>query len=215
MISLIFAIIFLVIFIFFVIAGGNYLLKSALDHVLNNSSDSNEGFANINQAENIVNPTDSCKKIDFENKDKLNFQTATNIPLSPNYYKDHVGVLYTNETDMNDLKNNLKLDNTYCLKKSKLLYDGIWDDTIKKDGSYVYNKWSLTDGDVSDDFYCSNKLIEINRPMPTNFVDMSATPTLGKMPLYEFVNDPINDVNDTELTCFNVKDIDYPINLFR
>jgi hypothetical protein len=214
MISLIFAIIFLVIFIFFVIAGGNYLLKSVVDHVLNNSSDSNEGFANINHAENIVNPTDSCKKIDFENKDKLNFQTATNIPLSPNYYKDYVGVLYTNETDMNDLKNNLKLDNTYCLKKSKLLYDGIWDDTIKMDGSYVYNKWSLTDGDVSDDFYCSNKLIEINIPMPTNFVDMSATPTLGKMPLYEFVNDPINDVNDTELICFDVKDIDYPIKLF-
>jgi len=215
MVSLIFAIIFLVIFIFFVIAGGNYLLRSVVDHVLDGLNGSNEGFSNFEHMNNIVNPTDSCKKIDFDNKDKLNFQTATNIPLSPNYYKDHVGIIYTNETDGRDLKMNLELDNSYCLKKSKLLYDGIWDNKVHKYNSYLYNTWSLTDGDISDDYYCSNKLIEVNRQMPKNFIDMSATPTLEKIPIYTYINDAVYDVNDTEITCFDPKDIDYPINLFR
>ena len=214
MISLIFAIVFLGLFIFFVIAGGNYLLKSAIDHVLDNTED----FTNMNESNTqleVVNPVDRCKKIDFDNKDKLNFQTATNIPLSPNFYKDHVGALYTNEVDNRDLKANLELDNTYCLKKSKLLYDGIWDSKIQQDGSNIYEKWELTDGNISDDYYCSNKLIEVNKPFPTNFVDMSATPVLGNTPVYEFINDPVYDPNDTEITYFNPKDIDYPIHVFH
>ncbi len=214
MISLIFAIIFLVLFIFFVIAGGNYLLKSVIDHVLNNTED----FTNMDQPNSqleVINPVDRCRKIDFDNKDKLNFQTATNIPLSPYFYKDHVGTLYTNEVNERDLKTSLELENTYCLKKSKLLYDGIWDRNIEKDGSYVYEKWNLTDGNLSDDYYCSNKLIEVNKPFPKNFVDMSATPILGNTPVYEFINDPVYDPNDTEITYFNRKDIDYPIRVFK
>jgi len=214
MISLIFAIIFLVLFIFFVIAGGNYLLKSVIDHVLNNTED----FTNMDQPNSqleVINPVDRCRKIDFDNKDKLNFQTATNIPLSPYFYKDHVGTLYTNEVNERDLKTSLELENTYCLKKSKLLYDGIWDMNIEKDGSYVYEKWNLTDGNLSDDYYCSNKLIEVNKPFPKNFVDMSATPILGNTPVYEFINDPVYDPNDTEITYFNRKDIDYPIRVFK
>jgi hypothetical protein len=212
MISLIFAIIFLVLFIFFVIAGGNYLLRSVLDHVLNNT----EEFTNMNPDTNLlINPVDKCRKIDFDNKDKLNFQTATNIPLSPFEYKDHVGALYTNESDNHDLKTNLELGNTYCLKKSKLLYDGIWDSKIEQDGTFLTQKWNLTNGDLSDDYYCSNKLIEVNKPIPKNFLDMSATPILGHTQMYQFINDPINDPNDTEITYFNRKDIDYPIRVFK
>jgi len=215
MISLIFAIIFLLLFIFFVIAGGNYLLKSVIDHVLNNT----EEFTNMNPkkdvVDNSINPVDKCRKIDFDNKDTLNFQTATNIPLSPYEYKDHVGALYTNESDNRDLKENLELGNIYCLKKSKLLYDGIWDSKIEQDGTSLTQKWNLTNGDISDDYYCSNKLIEVNKPIPRNFHDMSATPILGHTPMYEFINDPVNDPNDTEITYFNWKDIDYPIRVFK
>lgn len=215
MISLIFAIIFLLLFIFFVIAGGNYLLKSVIDHVLNNT----EEFTNMNPVktiiDNSINPVDKCRKIDFDNKNTLNFQTATNIPLSPYEYKDHVGVLYTNESDNKDLKKNLELGNTYCLKKSKLLYDGIWDSKIEKDGAFVIQEWNLTNGDISDDYYCSNKLIEVNKPIPQNFLDMSSTPVLGHTPMYEFINDPVNDPNDTQITYFNWNDIDYPIRVFK
>lgn len=211
MISIIFAVIFLLLFIFFIIAGGNYLLKSVIDHVLNNT----EEFSNMNPIDNIINPLDECKKIDFENKDTLNFQTATNIPLSPYYYKDHVGALYTNVSNGDELKMNSELPNVYCLKKSKLLYDGIWDNEITKEDSYVSEKWNLTNGNLSDDYYCSNKLIEVNKPTPVNFIDKSATPTIGHTQMYEFINDPIYDVNDTEIQCFNWKDIDYPIHAFK
>jgi hypothetical protein len=69
------------------------------------------------------------------------------------------------------------------------------------------------------DYFAIKSLIEINKPIPNSFVDMSSTPVLGNTQMntqvYEFINDPIYDPNDTQITYFNPNDIDYPIKLFK
>ena len=102
-----------------------------------------------------------------------------------------------NEKKINELK-----DGNYCLKKSKLLYDGIWDPDIKDDSPFQYENWKLTDGDLTDGYYCSNKLIEVNKPMPKNFIDKSATPPPIPTNYYTYFNDTVDDVFDAEIQCF-------------
>lgn len=199
MISLIFALIFFIIFIFLCIAGGNYVLKSMINNILSTK----ENFQNIETFEGIdniiVNPIDDCRKIDQLSQDHLNFQTATNIPLSPNNYKNYIGSIYMNNESNN--KNEL-IKGKYCLKKSKLLYDGIWDPTIHKESPYEYESWKLTNGNLSDGYYCSNKLLEVNKPFPENYIDKSATPPIVGGEYYTYFNDTQNDIYDTEIQCF-------------
>ena len=194
MISLIFCIVFFIIFIFLTIASGNFVLKMMVDNVLSKS----EKFQNMNN-DNLINPVDDCKKIDIESEKNLNFQTSTNIPLSPNYYKNYIGSIYMNDDikQTNDLK-----DGMYCLKKSKLLYDGIWNPIINKESPYEYQSWELTNGNLSDDYYCSDKLLEVNKPFPENYIDKSATPEIEGGEYYTYFNDTQNDKYDTEIQCF-------------
>jgi hypothetical protein len=199
MISLLFCIFFFILFIFLSIAGGNVVLKMMIDNVLSKS----EKFQNMNIDNSIdnsiVNPVDDCKKIDLKSEQNLNFQTATNIPLSPNYYQNYIGSIYMN----NDTKKNNDLkDGMYCLKKSKLLYDGIWNPIINKDSPYEYESWNLTNGDLSDDYYCSDKLLEVNKPFPENYIDKTATPIIKGDNYYMYFNDTKNDIFDTEIECF-------------
>ena len=200
-ISLIFSIIFFILFVFFIIAGGNYMLRSMVDNVLAGKKEKFTNFKELNQVEDIsINPIDACKQIDNVSLENLNFQTATNIPLSPYYYKNYVGEIYIN----NESKNNITSpnDDTYCLKKSKLLYDGIWDPSIKNNDGYEYENWNLTNGNLTDGYYCSNKLIEVNKPFPKNYVDKSATPPIVGGEYYTYFNDTQDDVFDTEIQCF-------------
>ena len=98
-------------------------------------------------------------------------------------------------------KNDLK-DGMYCLKKSKLLYDGIWNPIINKESPYEYESWELTNGNLSDDYYCSDKLLEVNKPFPENYIDKSATPEIEGGEYYTYFNDTENDKYDTEIQCF-------------
>lgn len=200
MLSLILSIFFLILFIFFCIAGGNFLLRSMVDNALGK-----EDFRNINEMDknniddnSIVNPLDDCKKIDLESQESLNFQTTTNIPLSPYYYKNYIGKIYIE----NPVHNNELKEGSQCLKKNKLLYDGIWDPKINKDASYEYETWNLTNGNLYDDYYCSNKLLEVNKPFPKDYIDMSATPPIEDGHYYTYFNDTQNDVCDKEIQCF-------------
>ena len=194
MISLIFAIIFFILFIFFSIAGLNYLLRSMVDNVLSKK----EKFENFDNFE--VKPVDQCKKIDELTESSLNFQTATNIPLSPNYYKNYVGSIYINDNPSNS--NDLNTGK-YCLTKNKLLYDGIWNPNIENKSPYLYETWELTNSDLTDGYYCSDKLFEVNKPFPDNYIDKSSTPPPIGMNYYNYYNDTKNDVNDTEIYCFS------------
>lgn len=88
------------------------------------------------------------------------------------------------------------------LKKSKLLYDGIWEPTIHKEAPYEYESWKITNGNISDGYYCSDKLMEVNKPFPEKYIDKSATPPIVGGEYYTYFNDTQNDIFDTEIQCF-------------
>lgn len=199
MISLIFSIIFFILFIFFCIMGGNYLLKVMIDNILNKNNI--EKFNNINDG--IINPIDECIKLDIECQNKLNFQTATNIPLSPNNYKNYIGDVHIHTDNKTVNNNNDNKNGLYCLNKNKLLYDGIWESKININTPYEHETWKLTKGDVPYDYYCSDKLIEVNKPFPTNFIDKSAVSINNDSDYYMYFNDTQNDVFDKEIQCFD------------
>ena len=213
MISLIFFIVFILIFLFLCYAGGNYILHNMINHVLSNQSvsSSKENFENKFEDYGKVNPLDECKKMDEFTQNTLNFQTATNIPLSPYYYKDYVGIIYCNDEP---IKETLELSKgNYCMRKPKLLYDGIWDPKIENnDEGYEYQNWKLTKGNLYQGYYCSDKLLEVNKEIPANFRDLSATPPVEGGDYYNYLIDSYQDPLDTQLHCFgNVspKDLGY------
>jgi hypothetical protein len=197
MTSLIIALLFFILFIFLCIAGGNYMLKTMIEKVISNHENF-DNFKNSLRENDIINPLDECKKIDKLSQDNLNFQTATNIPLSPYTYKNYIGSIYMDET-----KNKNELTKgKYCLKKSKLLYDGIWEPTIHKEPPYEYESWKITNGNISDGYYCSDKLMEVNKPFPEKYIDKSAIPPIVGGEYYTYFNDTQDDVFDTEIQCF-------------
>jgi hypothetical protein len=201
MFSLILAFIFFIIFIISLVVGGNYFLKNVLESLVG----SKEHFRNNDELNNI-DKMDECKKIDMNNYNQLNFQTATNIPLSPNNYKNHVGSIYINP-DANQDSHYFKsegLDKSkYLVTKPRLLYDGIWNPDIKIDGTFEHETWKLTDGDLSAGLYGSDKLIEVNKPIPKNFKDKSAVWNNDNGGYYyTFFNDTNDDVFDNEIICF-------------
>ena len=167
-----------------------------IDNVLSNSD--GEHFSNMEEI--IIRPEDECKKIDELSQNTLNFQTGTNIPLSPNYYKNFIGSVYIDDDDKNPYNPFNK--GKHCLKKNKLLYDGIWDSDIKNNSPYETQEWKLTNGNLTNGYYCSNKLLEVNKPMPKNFIDKSATPPPIPTNYYVYFNDTVDDVFDKELICF-------------
>ena len=202
MLTIILIIIFVILLIFFFIMGGNYILRKSIDNILANNKNTKETFDNFDSS--VVNPLDECRKMDEVSQNTLNFQTATNIPLSPYYYKDYVGPIYSNDSYINNM-DELK-GGEYCLRKPKLLYDGIWDSDIEKnkEDGIEYQNWILTNGNLSDDYYCSNKLIQVNKPIPPNFIDPTAVPPIpcdeGKY--YDYINDPYQDPTDDGIHCF-------------
>lgn len=195
MISLLLAIFFIILFIILSILGGNYLLSN----MLHNAVGKKEDFGNFNDSSNI-NKIDECKKIDLENYNQLNFQTTTNIPLSPTNYKNYIGSVYIDNTkkDVNQLDKG-----KYCMSKPKLLYDGIWDSKINDESPYEHETWNLTNGNISKGYYCSDKIIEVNKPIPDNYKDKTAVyNNKNGQYYYTYCNDNVDDINDTEIQCF-------------
>jgi hypothetical protein len=201
MLSLIIAIIFIILFIILCFFGGNYLLRGMLEKMVGNK----EHFDNndINKIAEI----DQCKQIDIANQNQLNFQTATNIPLSPNKYKNYIGSIYINKEANKEANffNSEGIDKgKYCLSKPRLLYDGIWDPQINIDSPYEDETWKLTNGNLSGGYYCSDKLVEVNKPIPRNYIDKTAVYT-NEGPsshYYTYFNDTQDDIFDTQITCF-------------
>ncbi len=195
MLSLLLAITFIAIFVIITIAGGNYVLRNMLNNILGN----NEHFKN-NDDKLIDN--DECKKTDENNLKTLNFQTATNIPLSPNYYKNFIGSVYIDDRKKESAFDSELQKGKYCMGKPKLLYDGIWESNIKNDAPYETETWNLTDGNLVDGYYCSDKMVEVNHKIPDNYIDKSAVSDTPGGEYYTYFNDTCNDVFDTEVQCF-------------
>ncbi len=194
-VTLILVVFFLIIFLILSFATINYIFKGMIDSFL-----PKENFQNLILKKKTLNEIDDCKKIDKLGDELLQNQTATNIPLSPNKYENYVGILYDNinNKDNNELKNG-----NYCLYKNELLYDGIWKSDIKnpKNG-LLFQNWNLTNGKVINDYYCSDKLIQINRKMPKNFKDDSSIFENDNVKYKVYYNDCLDDPNDIQLSCF-------------
>ena len=202
MITLIIVVFFLIVFIILTIAGGNYALSSLVRNTLSDG-DNKETFDNYkdkNNKHNLINSIDNCKQIDKFNLEKVNTQTGTNIPLSPNYYDDYVGIIYN---DIKNPKNNELKNGDYCLYKNELLYDGIWKSKMKHSNQgYIEQDWELTKGNVMNDYYCSNKLVQLNKKIPKDFIDYSSTPEAKEVNMKTYFNDCKDDPMDLQLSCF-------------
>lgn len=196
LISLFFVIFFIIIFIILVIFGGNYVLRSVVDSFLQDGPQ--EHFEN---KEKDITDLDECRKIDQLSEDKLQFQTASNIPLTPIPDEFYVNELLEFKKSDYDVYPDLQ-KGKQCMKIPKLLYDGIWYPDLKqKNGNEIYN-WKLTNGDISENSYCSNKMLEINKPIPKDFKDLSATPCVEGGEYYTYFNDAVDDKFDYEVKCF-------------
>lgn len=195
MVSLLLTLLVLILIIFLTIFSINTLLKNSINKILNNV---NETFTN---SSSNLNNMDECKKMDIPLKTKLNFQTGTNIPLSPTHYEDHVGQMYIDKPNYKEKKE--LQDGKYCVYQNELLYDGIWKPSLNnvKDG-YLQQDWKLTKGNIMNDFTCSNKLIEINKPIPKDYIDESAVPKLKQVENGIYFNDLIDDPLDIQIDSF-------------
>lgn len=202
MITLIIVVFFLIVFIILTIAGGNYALHSLVTNALGDG-DNKETFNNYKNKStkhNLINSLDNCKQIDKFSLEKVNTQTGTNIPLSPNYYDDYVGIVYD---DIKDPKNDELKNGDYCLYKNELLYDGIWKSNMKHSKSgFIEQDWELTKGNVMNDYYCSNKLVQLNKKIPKDFMDYSSTPPAKEVDMKTYFNDCKDDPLDLQLSCF-------------
>jgi hypothetical protein len=201
MLSLIIIFILIIIFFLLSVIGGNYFLKNILESFVIKK----ETFRNIDELKDI-DKIDECKSNDWNIYNQLNFQTATNIPLSPNTYKNHIGSFYINRNvneQANYFDDNGMTNGKYSMTKPRLLYDGIWDSNIGIDAPFEKQTWKLTNGNLSGGSYSSDKMIEINKPIPKNFKDKSAV-SLNQNGgyYYTYFNDVNNDVFDTEIVCF-------------
>ena len=194
MISLIITLVILILFIILTIYGLNSFLFSVVDKFISKG----ENFENFNKLNKIPN-LDACKKLDKESKNILNSQTGTNIPLNPIYYNDHVGQLniYKNKKN-NELKNG-----KFCINQNELLYDGIWKSEINdmKNG-FLNQHWNLTNGNIVNDYICSDKFIQTNKTLPEDYLDCTTSPNLKEMDTTIYFNDKKDDPLDLQLSCF-------------
>ena len=197
MVSLIISLIMLLFVIIITIVGINSLFKTMIDNVLGKK---NENFENNNTSKDPVF-LDACKKMDIPLKTELNFQTGTNIPLSPNYYEDHVGQMYIekkNYTPQKELH-----DGNYCAYQNELLYDGIWQSKIMNpEKGMLKQNWDLTSGNIMNDYTCSNDLIRLNKPIPKDYRDYSSTPPIEPIETGVYFNDALDDPLDLQINCF-------------
>ena len=186
--------------------GGNFLLKQVVDSVINKNGNI-EKFRNKDEKDfNSIQNVDECKKMDNLNKDRMHFQTSSNIPLSPIPEEYFVDEIYNNKEYNSNLTNDLK-SGKICIPVPKLLYEGIWDQKIiydKNNNDIQTNKWEITDGKITSDYYCSNNLIRLNKDMPpeNEITNPTATACAEGGNYYMYYNDEIDDKCDKEISCF-------------
>lgn len=194
MISLILTLVILIIFVVLTIFGINSLLRNVVDKFLNKS----ENFENFDY--NNTKPNlDACKELDSQSNMSLNSQTGTNIPLNPIQYNNHVGKLniYRNKEN-NELK-----QGKLCAAQNELLYDGVWkSETNNMKNGFLNQHWQLTNGNIINDYVCSDKFIQTNKTLPEDYIDCTSTPKLKELDTGIYFNDKKDDPLDLQIACF-------------
>lgn len=194
MISLIITLVVLILFIILTI----YSINSFLFNVVDKFVSKKENFENYNKYKQSIN-LDACKKLDNMSKKVLNTQTGTNIPLNPVKYNNFVGDLNIYKNKAN---NELKQGNL-CLNQDELLYDGVWQSNNRKiKNGFLNQDWNLTNGNIINDYICSDKLIQTNKTLPQDYIDCTTTPNLKEMDTTIYFNDKLDDPLDLQINCF-------------
>ncbi len=135
-----------------------------LGKMLRRSVGNTEDFKNMEEMkEKSIRPIDGCKELDEKNADLLRTNTATGIPQAPadQQYIDYVGEVYTYKQPNEALERG-----KYCIKKPKLLFDGIWSPYIFAKDGFMKVKWELTDGNLFEGDVCMDSLYDTLKPMP-------------------------------------------------
>jgi len=159
-------IITLLIILFFFIVCYRFINKT-IETMIDNTL-STEHFENNN--DKSVRVDCSCKKKDTLSDKILNFQTPASIPGCHDNYTYYINDIYINKQKSKEptRKYNCR---TKCMNKPKLLYDGIYEPYIFENKGFEKIKWKLTDGNLTDGDYCSDKLLQMNKEMPDNCND--------------------------------------------
>jgi hypothetical protein len=153
-------IILIILFIFLLVCYRfiNKTIETLVDNQL-----SIEPFDNFNSD---VREDCQCKKKDILTNNILNFQTPASIPGCLSDY-----TYYVNDTYIDKKIDTPPKKNECCMYKPKLLYDGIYEPYIFENKGFEKIRWKLTNGNINDGYYCSNKLMQKNKEMPINCND--------------------------------------------
>ncbi len=170
-----------------------------------------------------VRPIDDCRKYDMKGYDKLHTNVAVGLPDAPYKYNDYIGEIYIQKENQTLGRDNGK----YCVKKPKLLFDGIWSPYLFEKEGWERVEWSLTDGGLFEGETCMKSLFNTLKPMPKwsppdcpvkclndckeDFYVYCNTEQLTESEKNKFkggldkaMNDPqdITDPNDANVICF-------------
>ena len=166
-----------------------------LGKMLRRSVGNTEDFKNMEEMkEKSIRPIDGCKELDEKNADLLRTNTATGIPQAPadQQYIDYVGEVYTYKQPNEALERG-----KYCIKKPKLLFDGIWSPYIFTKDGYEHTEWSLTNGKLSEDEVCMKSLYDTLKTMPKELPPDCPVKCLTNCDVGVYCNGPVfNDPQD-------------------
>ncbi len=171
MLSFIVGLVTLFLVLLFIYGFVNSQLKSMLDNFTNQGG-IQENFSPRSLSDNdliptpleepSVRPIDDCRKYDMKGEDKVHTNVAVGIPDAPYKYNDYVGEIYIEKPNQEIGREN----GPYCIKKPKLLYDGIWSPYLFSKEGYERVEWSLTNGNLFEGEVCMKSLFNTLKPMP-------------------------------------------------
>ena len=198
----------IILILIFIYGFVNYNLKNMLDKFTNKS----EHFTTLSlspsssSTSDSVRPVDECVKQDKEGENKVQTSVAVGIPDAPFKYNDYVGSIYL-QKDNNELG---KENGPYCVKKPKLLYDGVWSPYLYAKNGWETVEWSLTNGNLFEGEVCMKSLYNTLKPMPKWSNPDCPVKCLNECEdFYVYCNGPedndkqdITDPNDSSVICF-------------
>ena len=201
MLSFVIGLSVIILVILFIYGFVNYNLKTVVDRYIN--SGEKEDFSN--RMEESVRPIDECVKYDMKGNNKLYTNCSGGIPDAPYKYDFYVGDVYRN------IKNESlgKENGPYCVKKPKLLFDGIWSPYIFAKDGYEKTEWSLTNGNLFEGEICMKSLFNTLKPMPKWSPPDCQVKCLNDCQIGTYCNGPVDndrqditDPKDSQVICF-------------
>lgn len=206
MMTYVYVISFILLIILFIYGIFNYNLTNALDHYVNNK----EKFTNyleLHPEDNkSIRPLDNCSAQDKKTEKYIYSPSSGGIPENPWKYKFYVQDIYKKDSKVNQIG---KMNGKYCVKKPKLLFDGIWSPYVFTKDGFEHTKWSLTDENLSEGEVCMKSLFDTLKPMPKELPADCPVKCLTDCDIGVYCNGPVmNDPQnltskiDEQVICF-------------